>query len=66
MTLLYRVGDEIVIEASPETLEIVQRLVESCDWTCTLRTQIELCNFANAIRAHLQHTKTRNDNSDLI
>jgi hypothetical protein len=55
MTLLYRVGDEIVIETSPETWDIVRRLIESCDWTCRLHTQLELANFANAIRSHLQH-----------
>lgn len=67
MTSLYRVGDEIVIETSPETWGIVQRLVESCEWTYTLHTQIELSNFANAIRAHLQHLPTApRGNEDLV
>lgn len=70
MTLLYRVGDEFVIETSPATWEIIQRLIEGCDWTTTLHTQIELSNFANAIRAHLQHiapaSVKADDNSDLV
>ncbi len=55
MTCLYRIGDDICVELSYEAWQVIQNLIENCDWTLTLRTQTELQNFANMVRAHLQH-----------
>lgn len=67
MTLLYRVGDDITIEMSSDALRWVEGAIdEMLNGIVTSEVEREARGFANAIRAHLQHIETQNDNSDLI
>lgn len=69
MTLLYRLHDEILMEASPEMWTEVEKAVNN--WLSVGDTQLdrELEGFANAIRAHLQHLRPaplKTANLDLV
>lgn len=55
MTLLYRLHDEILMEASPEMWVEVEKAVNNWLSVGDARLDRELTGFANAIRAHLQH-----------
>ena len=71
MTLLYRVGDEIAIEASAEALDFVLRAITQHLVTYPQvhrpKLKTEVIGFANAIRAHLQHLQqVPSDNMDLV
>jgi hypothetical protein len=81
MTCLYRINDEICIELSYEALRVVERLVRdklleqlfpASQETWSDRVFPELSNFANMVRAHLQHSEPAGKlapvitNSDLI
>ena len=66
--MLYRCGDEICIELSVESLEIIERLIRDCEWTMAIKTGLELEQFANELRAEVQHrAKPKSvDNMDLV
>lgn len=73
MTLLYRVGDELVIEAEPAVWETIECILTECLDNGGVAVHIEpgVTAFVNAIRAHLQHVETSvpiapSDNFDLV